>query len=238
MQPTENITIWPKNVITYISTVEDGNMALHVLDDPEQVAQNRAQLVEKLQLPENPRWLNQVHGHQAVRAETVTQPIDADASFTEQPNVVCAVMTADCLPLLITNRQGTEVAAIHAGWPGLLDGVIEATIEALSSKPEDLLVYLGHAIGPKALELNETIYQDYISKYPEFAQGFELRTDGSIYADIYQLSKIVLARYNITSVFGGKYCTYTQDDQFFSYRRQGKRAGRMISLIFRQDVLT
>ena len=211
-------------------------MALHVEDDPVAVKQNRDHLLAELQLPQPPRWLNQTHSNIAVPADTVSGIVEGDASFSQTPAVVCAVMTADCLPLLITNRQGTEVAAIHAGWPGLLAGVIEATIESLASPPEELLVWLGPAISPPNLELNEQIYQDYIDKYPEFAQGFKLTPQGKVYGDLYQLAKIVLARYNITAIFGGEYCTYQDDKAFFSYRRQGKQAGRIVSLIYSQGI--
>jgi polyphenol oxidase len=232
----------PTNIKAYCTTRIGGcseapfnelNLAHHVGDDAEHVRQNRELLKKELNLKNEPAWLSQVHGIDAINLKHHTQGIKADASFTTEPEQVCIVMTADCLPLLVCNNQGSEVAAVHAGWRGLLAGVIDNTIQQLTSKAEDLLVWLGPAIGPKHFELNEDIHNQFIQRQPQFSQGFFQR-DNSIYADIYQLARINLQQLGVTAIYGGDYCSYSQADLFYSYRRNKGNTGRMASLIYRQ----
>ncbi len=243
--PIETITPdWPapENVRACSTTrccgVSEGvfdslNLAAHVGDKPAHVAQNRSRLREQLSLPVEPAWLNQVHGREVVDAGSVDPPVDADASFASRPGVVCVVMTADCLPLLFCNRSGTRVAAAHAGWRGLADGVIEATIDALQEPADQLLAWLGPAIGPDAFEVGAEVRQQFIDDLPATEAAFvELGSNpGHYLADLYQLARLRLARKGVQAVYGGEYCTHTDQDQFFSFRRDGK-TGRQASMIW------
>ncbi|HEY0634121.1 MAG TPA: peptidoglycan editing factor PgeF [Gammaproteobacteria bacterium] len=206
------------------------NLASHVGDEPRAVAENRRRLREQLQLPEEPRWLNQVHGRCAADAAVVAAPCDADASFTALPGVVCAVLTADCLPLLLCDRAGTKVAAVHAGWRGLHGGVIEQTVRAMNIAGEELLAWLGPAIGPAAFEVGGEVRDAFMAVDARAAQAF--RTHGERWlADLYLLARQRLAAVGVTDVFGGGRCTFHEPDKFYSYRREAQ-TGRMASLIW------
>lgn len=221
----------PANVKANITSRMHGNLATHAGGDPEAVINNREQLTRSLQLPTQPNWLKQTHSTVAVAIDSCPSSPEADACFTQTANTVCAVLTADCLPLLICNQAGNEVAAIHAGWRGLMNGIIDNTLHALSSKKEELLVWLGPAIGPQALQLNADIRAQFIERLPDFADGFT-QYKGAWFADIYQLARINLANHGVYNVTGGTHCTYTEKELFFSYRREGDNAGRMASLIY------
>ncbi len=232
----------PQNVRAYTTTREGGvsappyasfNLAMHVDDNPQHVAQNREHFLQKVQLSQQPIWLNQTHSTVAVEltaATPNTTPQDADASYTRVARLPCTVLTADCLPLLVCNRQGTEIAAIHAGWRGLKDGVIENTIQQLTSKPADLLVWLGPAIGPTALELSNEIRLDFLHSNTQNSLAFK-QVGSGWFADIYTLARISLKKVNVENVYGGDYCTFTDSNRFFSYRRDGI-TGRMASTIW------
>ena len=156
----------------------------------------------------------------------------ADAAFTSVKNKVCVVMTADCLPMLICNQQGTQVAAAHAGWRGLHAGVIEATLEKFSDSPQKLLVWLGPAIGPDAFEVGEEVRNAFLQDMPDANMAFRTNRPGHWLADIYMLARLRLQRYGVESIYGGNFCTYSDRERFYSYRRDGK-TGRMASLIWR-----
>lgn len=218
------------------------NLALHVGDDAQTVVKNRARLAAFLGLPDEPIWLNQVHKTCTVNTDeyskTAKMPPDADASFSVKPNQVCVVMTADCLPLLVCNRKGDKVAAIHAGWRGLAEGVIEYSIAALQEPADQLLVWLGPAIGPQAFEVGEEVRAVFIGKFAEFgslsiqaAQAFTQTSPGHYLADIYQLARLTLQTLGISAVYGGEYCTFNDANHFYSYRRDGT-TGRQASLIW------
>ncbi len=214
----------PTTVHAFSSTKEEGNMAIHT---------GREQLRKELSLVNDPLWLHQIHSDIAIEyTDTVNldTPPDADASYTHLPHHPCLVMTADCLPILICNTAGTEVAAIHAGWRGVLNGIIEKTIKSLESPPSELLAWLGPAIGPEALELNETIRLDFLTRNPQNGSAFKQRQD-SWYADIYELGRICLRSVGVTHLYGGGFCTYSESERFFSYRRAAI-TGRMATLIF------
>lgn len=209
------------------------NLADHVGDDPAAVAANRAQLVEKLHLPAEPVWLEQIHGAVVARLPTpVTRP-QADAAMTSTPGVVCAVLTADCLPVLFCDRAGTRVAAAHAGWRGLAGGVLEATVNALDVPPQEILAWLGPAIGPRAFEVGEEVRAAFIADDPAASSAFAPTTPGHWHADLYVLARKRLARLGIEAVSGGGHCTFEDAQRFYSYRRDG-RTGRMASLIWLQ----
>jgi polyphenol oxidase len=206
------------------------NPATHVGDNPDLVSQNRHIIKTMLNLPSEPVWLNQTHSNRVVKAIATDIPQQADASYTDQSGVVCAVMTADCLPLLVCSTDGSEIAAIHAGWRGLLDGVIDSTIAAMQNK--DLLVWLGPAIGSERFEVGDEVYAAFIAKSAEYAAAFKQKNQGKWLADIYHLARINLAFLGITKVFGGGFCTVTDEKRFYSYRRD-QVTGRMATLIWR-----
>lgn len=206
------------------------NLGAHVGDDAATVAANRLALRQALNLPAEPVWLTQVHSARAVGADAPAT-LEADASYTRAAGVVCAVMTADCLPILLCSRDGAAVAAVHAGWKGLAGGVVESVVAAVGDR--DLLVWLGPAIGPDAFEVGDDVREAFVSRGAEFATGFRATADGKWLADIYQLARITLNRLDITAIYGGGRCTYTQADDFFSYRRD-RITGRMATLIWRE----
>ena len=204
------------------------NLADHVGDIAEDVARNRAALVVAAGLPAEPCWLQQVHGSQAVQAG-VGHNVCADAVFGAQPGEVCAVLTADCLPLLLCRRDAAAVAAIHAGWRGLLAGVIENTVHAAGGG--DWLAWLGPAIGPEAFEVGDEVYAAFVAEDPQSAVAFRPVRPGHWLADLYGLARLRLARVGISAVYGGDRCTYREAEHFYSYRRDGQ-TGRMASLIW------
>ncbi|MCW8943525.1 MAG: peptidoglycan editing factor PgeF [Sedimenticola sp.] len=207
------------------------NLGEHVGDDPCAVEKNRQRLIETAGLPGNPFWLNQVHGTRVLDCSNLNTDRTADAVTAEQPGRVCVVMTADCLPLLLCNRAGTQVAAAHAGWRGLADGVIEATVERFNTPASNILAWLGPAIGPAAFEVGPEVKARFIKEDPLTQCAFVGGRPGHWLADIYQLARIRLERLGVGFIGGGDYCTVTDHERFFSYRRDGV-TGRMASLIW------
>ena len=207
------------------------NPALHVGDDNNQVWLNRRIIREMLDLPDEPVWIDQVHSNRAVKALKTTSLQQADASYTDESGIVCAVMTADCLPLLVCSSDGTQVAAIHAGWRGLLAGVISNTLTAMQK--QDFLVWLGPAIGPDCFEVGSEVRDAFLDKSMEFNPAFKAQSNSKWLADIYQLARVELAAIGITKVYGGTHCTFTEHERFYSYRRD-TQTGRMATLIWRE----
>lgn len=204
------------------------NLGAHVGDEPDAVAQNRHSLIEKLNC--QPAWLQQVHGV-AVAAADPSVVAEADASWTATPGIACTVMTADCLPALFCDRAGSRVAAAHAGWRGLVNGVLEATLDSLAIPAEDVLVWLGPAIGPQAFEVGPEVREAFLDVQAEADQAFVPSANpGKYLADIYQLARLRLAARGVKAVYGGGFCTVT-DPRFFSYRRSA-RTGRFASLVW------
>jgi YfiH family protein len=160
---------------------------------------------------------------------------EADAVYSRTPGQVCAVLTADCLPLLLSDRFGREVCAVHAGWRGLVGGVIESAVSRFTVEPQELLVWLGPAIGPRAFEVGGDVYEAFVGRCSEDAVAFRRHSQGRWLADIYQLARLRLARLGVGYVGGGGYCTWSQPAQFFSFRRDGV-TGRMASLIWLRPV--
>lgn len=206
------------------------NPATHVGDQADAVERNRHIIKTMLKLPAEPVWLEQIHSNKAVDAGISPSLLQADASYSDKLGVVCAVLTADCLPLLVCNTEGTEIAAIHAGWRGLLSGVIGNTVAAMRNR--DLLVWLGPAIGPECFEVGVEVREAFIEKSAAFAPAFKARGNGKWLADIYQLARIDLAALGINNTYGGHFCTVTDHERFYSYRRD-KETGRMATLIWR-----
>ncbi len=206
------------------------NLGMHVGDRPAAVQRNRERLVRELALPAPPRWLEQVHGRAVVEAGTAPVGCEADASFARTPGVVCAVLTADCLPLLLCDRDGSCVAAVHAGWRGLAGGVIEAALERMAIDPARLLAWLGPAIGPQHFQVGPEVRQRFLEEQPEAEPAFLPQGERWL-ADIYALARLRLRRQGVTAIHGGRWCTYRQQELFFSYRRDGV-TGRMAGLIW------
>ena len=220
-----------------LSPFDSFNLALHTADDESRVAKNRKLLREYFHLPAEPVWLNQVHGAKVISlddsAADTSVLIDADASFTTQPNKVCAVMTADCLPVFITDIKGSVVAIAHAGWKGLLAGVITATLNRLDIDHRDILVWLGPAIGPDAFVVGDEVRALFAAKGGEYESAFTAGSDaGSWYCDIYQLARSELANLGVGQVYGGDQCTYGDEEKFYSYRRDGELTGRQAHCIW------
>lgn len=208
------------------------NLGSHVGDDPAAVAENRRRLRQALELPEDPLWLDQVHGTAVVEAARPAQPPTADASFARKPGHVCAVLTADCLPVLFCDRDGTCVAAAHAGWRGLVGGVIGATIDAMGIPARHLLAWLGPAIEPDAFEVGPEVREQFIARDPGSSASFEANARGRWQADLYGLARRELERLGVANVYGGGFGSYSDRERFFSYRRDGK-TGRMATLVWR-----
>ena len=227
----------PARVRTCITTRSGGisqapyetfNLGEHVGDAPACVATNRRRL--ESQLGCRLSWLEQVHGTAVVEADP-TRLMSADASWTSRVNLACAVMTADCLPVLFCDRAGTRVAAAHAGWRGLAGGVLETTLQTLAVPADQVLVWLGPAIGPDSFEVGGEVREVFVARHPEAVQAFRPSLNAGKYmADLYALARIRLAACGVNAVYGGGLCTYT-DARFYSYRRAA-RTGRFASLIW------
>jgi YfiH family protein len=251
---------WPAPVtVKAVSTTRTGgysqtpydsfNLADHVGDQNARVANNRS-LLAKL-LPAEPVWLNQIHSNHILDAAMAqnhrTTNIshtnirdadihDADGSYTVKSNIVLVVMTADCLPVLVCNKQGTGIAALHAGWRGLAEGIVEKGVQQLmqltQSCPEEMLIWLGPAIGPQAFEVGNNVRECFMQQNQTSQYSFiPASTPGKWLADIYKLAELSLSQLGVENIYGGDYCTYKEEARFFSYRRDGK-TGRMASLIW------
>lgn len=211
------------------SPYDSFNLATHVEDNLEHVLENRCLLQTKLNLPAEPFWLEQIHSNTVVKASSDLILPKADASFSTQKNVVCVVMTADCLPVLMCSKNGEKIAAVHAGWRGLESGIISKTIEAL--KTTDLIVWLGAAIGAQRFEVGNDVRDAFLKKSADYTSAFKKDGDQWL-ADIYQLARIELEHLGIRQVYGGEFCTVSDTERFYSYRRD-KKTGRMATLIWR-----
>jgi hypothetical protein len=204
------------------------NLGAHVGDDTMRVERNRNLLNDVL--PSEPVWLEQVHGTEVALAEAVGCRTVADACISRKKNAVCVVMTADCLPVLLCDRDGTVVGAAHAGWRGLANGVLEATVKAMDVAPDRLMAWLGPAIGPTAFEVGAEVREVFVQHDVAADAAFTPITEKYL-ADIYQLACQRLQAAGITQISGGDFCTYTERERFFSYRRDGA-TGRMASFIW------
>lgn len=228
----------PANVRACVTTRAGGvsqapfdsfNLGDHVGDEPAAVAENRRRLTGELRC--RPAWLSQVHGIEVVEADP-SRVAEADASWSATAGIACAVLTADCLPALFCDRAGTRVAAAHAGWRGLVGGVLEATLDALAVLSSDVLVWLGPAIGPHAFEVGPEVREAFIACHAQAAEAFvPSRNAGRYMADIYQLARIRLAARGVEAVYGGGWCTFSDAQRFYSYRRAA-RTGRLASLVW------
>lgn len=229
----------PAHVCALVTTRDGGvssgpyssmNLGLRTEDDPAAVAENRARL--QAHLPQPPKWLAQVHGTSVVDADTLHDIPSADASIARQPGTVCAILVADCLPILFTDRAGSCVAAAHAGWRGLAGGVIANTVARLPADPGELLAWIGPGIGPDAFEVGDDVLQAFCDEAPENRSAFAPLRPGKWLCDLPALARTALRRAGLTRIYGGSDCTVSDPRRFFSYRRD-KVTGRMAALIWR-----
>lgn len=234
----------PPNVRALITTRNGGvstgpyasfNLGRRSGDDPQAVAANRARL--RGLLPQEPKWLKQVHGTHVADADAPDEMPEADASIARSAGTVCAIMIADCLPVLLCNRSGSVVAAAHAGWRGLAGGVIENAVREMGkagAAPADLLAYLGPAIGPSSFEVGIDVYDAFLARDPLCAQAFTPYRPGKWLADLFMLARQALEHSGVNRIYGGGVCTASGPERFFSYRRD-KTTGRMAALIWRES---
>lgn len=209
---------------------ESLNLGTHTGDIPDAVRTNRRRFVEACALPSAPIWLSQVHGSRVTTEPS--QGEEADASFSSEADVVCAVMVADCLPVLFASDDGERVAAAHAGWRGLAAGVLENTVDAFSCPPAAILAWLGPAISQPAFEVGAEVRAAFVDQDPAAARCFVANERGRWQADLYALAKERLKSVGVARIFGGGFCTFGEAERFFSYRRDGQ-CGRMAAFVFR-----
>ena len=208
------------------------NLADHVGDDGEAVRRNRARLRRDLDLPEEPRWLVQRHGARVVEAATGVDDAPADGIVARESGIVCAVLTADCMPVLLCDRDATVVAAVHAGWRGIAAGIVEAGVRAAGSPPERLVAWLGPAIGVERYEVGPDVRDAVLADDPDAGNAFRPAASPAKWqADLERLVRRRLARCGVGSVHGGELCTASDPDRFFSHRRDGV-TGRTATLIW------
>jgi YfiH family protein len=211
---------------------ESLNLGAHVGDSTEAVEENRRRLRTAARLPAEPVWLSQQHGTNVLDLDGARgAPAGADASFTRRPGRVCAILTADCMPVLLASDSGAGVAAAHAGWRGLAAGVIEATVRALALPPQSLLAWLGPCIGAAHFEIGAEVRDELLRADPQADAAFERNARGRYMADLATLARRRLERLGVARIYGGDACTYAAPEDYFSYRRDG-RTGRQATLIW------
>ena len=245
MKPSMMVPDWPapSNIRALVTTRAGGvskapydsfNLGDHVGDEPSAVLENRESL--RAALPADPVWLEQVHGTRVVDLDARLDSLQGDAALTRRDRSVCAVMTADCLPVLFCDDTGSIVAAAHAGWRGLAAGVLESTVAAMGVRPESILVWLGPAIGPDAFEVGDEVRDAFLARDKGAAEAFvNNHQPGKWLADIYMLARRRLVQAGVARIYGGGRCTWHERERFFSYRREGV-TGRFASLIWRDDM--
>jgi len=211
----------------FLNGFDSFNIASHVADDQARVINNRKKLVKYYDLPSEPRYLNQIHSDKCLSFNSLE--CEGDALYTNKKNEVCAILTADCLPIFISDNLGQEVAVIHAGWKGLLKGVIEETIKSFDSK--NLVAHFGPAVSQDSFEVGEEVRDQYVSKDISLKSSFKTISDKQ-YLDLYDAAKLILNSFDIYKISGGDECTFKQRGEYFSYRRDGKHSGRMANLIW------
>ena len=213
------------------------NLGMHVNDNPDHVTANR-QLLRK-HLPNEPRWLRQVHGTDQIWVEHAGGELQADAALSRRPDTVCAVMVADCLPVYLCDSAGTVVGIVHAGWRGLAAGIIEQSIVAMQTEPDRLMSWLGPAIGPAHFEVGDEVRTAFVDQDLQAAQAFRPvgesdQAKKKWFADIFELARHRLRNAGVNRIYGGGICTYSDPERFFSYRRDGE-TGRMAALIWMEN---
>lgn len=236
--------VWPcpRNVRAFTTTraggVSEGcwhsfNLGLRCGDDEEIVRENRARL--GMALPGPPGWLRQVHGNRVVMRESfATEVPEADAVVSSTPGLPCTILTADCLPILLCSDDGSQVAAAHAGWRGLVAGVVEATVQAMHSEAASLIAWLGPGISQAAYEVGQSMRETVLEAYPDAREMF--LPDGDRWrADLFGIARLAIRSAGVKRIYGGAHCTFTDSERFYSYRRDGE-TGRMATVIWFQDL--
>ena len=208
------------------------NLATHVGDSPERVAENRAVLRGGVPLPAEPVWLAQVHGTTVLDLDR-DEPAPADGAVTSRVGVVCAVLTADCLSVIFASRDGGRVGVAHAGWRGLLAGVLPAAVRALRTPPADIVAWLGPAIGAARYEVGAEVRDAYLARDAAAGAAFTRNERGRWQADLYALARASLSAAGVGAVHGGGFCTYREAERFFSHRREAP-CGRFATLVWRE----
>lgn len=232
------LPLWPAPtwVRAITTTREFGNLATHVDDDLQKVLRNRQQLMQYLHLKHEPIWLTQTHSDKVVEVNVhnISKEIDADGAITTQIQLPCVVLTADCLPLLLCDTDGTVVGAVHCGWRGILAGIIEKAVEKIALHAKgDIIAWMGPAIGPQAFEVGDEVRDQFIAVDRAASHAFKAMptAPGKYLANIDHLARLRLETMGVTGIYGGGHCTYTEQDRFYSYRKEGK-TGRMATLIW------
>jgi len=216
-----------------VGPYESLNLGIHVGDKTAAVAENRRRVRESLALSNEPAWLEQVHGVEVLNLDDpgTQTPLRADAAVTRTAGRVCAIQVADCMPVLFAAQNGEAVGAAHAGWRGLAGGVLEATVKAMGVEPGQLSAWLGPAIGPSHFEVGEEVREAFVSQNAEAAAAFAKNARGRWQCDLYLLARLRLAALGVRAITGGEWCTFSDRQRFFSYRRDGQ-TGRMAALIW------
>lgn len=231
----------PANIRAYSTSRQGGfsqtpfnefNLGFHSGDDPISVKKNRDLLKQTLNLPTEPIWLKQTHSNLVVAAHSSNRDTEADASYALQKDQICLIMTADCLPILLCHKQGRYIAAIHAGWRGLAKNIIKQTLAQCPFPPEELIAWLGPAIGPQAFEVGIDVFSQFVNQNPAAKQAFISLTHEKWLANLYQLASLFLNQLGIRHIYGGNFCTFSDPERFFSYRRDGEKTGRMATFIW------
>ena len=210
---------------------ENFNLALHTNDSQDNVLENRKILRDRFDLPSEPAWINQTHSSICIDASLTNTIIEADASYTSRVGVVSAIMTADCLPVFVSKKNGTMVGVAHAGWIGLISGVIENLINSFNSDGDNLVGHLGPAISKNSFEVGDEVMRLFLAKNINFERSFTIKNNTK-YLDLYDAAKVILEGFQIKSISGGDRCTFEESSDFFSYRRDGVNSGRMAHLIW------
>ncbi len=207
------------------------NLSMRVGDDPRRVARNRAIL--RACLPAEPAWVKQVHGTAVIDAARATPDAEADGIVTQSPGRVCAVMVADCLPVLLSDREGKSVGIAHAGWRGLAGGIVENVVQAMGVRSRDVIAYIGPGIGARRYEVGEDVRSAFVDRDPAAARSFAPRQDGKYLVDLCALARQRLAAAGVAGIHGGGFCT-ASEERFFSFRRD-QTTGRMAGLIWLEE---
>lgn len=207
------------------------NLATHVHDNPADVTENRHRLKTELLLPNDPFWLNQQHTNRVINLDE-TNSQDADGSYTAKKDIICCVLTADCLPILLSDKSGTEVAAIHAGWRGLASGIIDNGIKHFKHSPKELFAWIGPAISRDHYEIDNSVRSQFLHNDIDSAPAFIPSRTDHWRLDLPKLAKQYLKKCGITQIYGGDYCTFSDVKRFYSYRRDGGKTGRIATLIW------
>ena len=232
----------PKNIIAFTTTRLGGisqmpydglNLGAHCGDQAEHVSINRQRLIDQQHLPTAPAWLQQVHGNTVIKIDTDHQTCPADASYTDRSKTICAILTADCLPILLCAKDGSQIAAIHAGWRSLASDIIAHTVKKLNVAPNELLAWLGPSISAAVYRVGSEVRNVFVKKDPAATAAFTANENQSWLANLPLLAQQHLSALNIKAIYNSDCCTYTQADLFYSYRRDGNNTGRMASLIYK-----